>query len=153
MCPRTKEMEGADMEQTTDIARRFVEAFIGGDAAVIDEVVADDVVDHHPLPGQPAGRAGIHHASAVYRTGFPDLTTTVDLQLADRDLVFQQGAATGTNTGSLMGLPPTGRPATIAWMDLYRVANGRIVEIWHLEDIAGALQQLGHLFAAQPVTA
>jgi hypothetical protein len=51
-----------------------------------------------------------------------------------------------------MGLPATGRPATIAWMDLYRVADSRIVEIWHLEDIAGTLQQLGYLPAAQPVT-
>jgi hypothetical protein len=37
-------------------------------------------------------------------------------------------------------------------MDLYRVADRRIVEIWHLEALAGALQQLGHLPAAQPVT-
>jgi predicted ester cyclase len=136
------------MEQTKDVARRFVEAFIGGDTAVIDEVVADDVIDHQPLPGQPAGRAGIHYASSVYRTGFPDLTTTVGLQLAHGDLVFQQGSANGTNTGPLMGLLATGRPATIAWMDLYRVVDGRIVEIWHLEDLAGTLGQLGHRPAA-----
>jgi hypothetical protein len=79
------------MKQTKVVARRFVEAFTGGDTAALDEVLAEDVIDHHPLPDQPAGRPGIHYASTVYRTGFPDLTTNVGLQLGDGDLVFQQG--------------------------------------------------------------
>jgi predicted ester cyclase len=28
-------------------------------------------------------------------------------------------------------------------MDIYRIVNDRIIETWHLEDIAGIMQQLG----------
>jgi len=40
-------------------------------------------------------------------------------------------------------MPPTGKPATFAYMDMYRIANGRITDSWHVEDIAGMLRQLG----------
>jgi predicted ester cyclase len=133
------------MDDTRATARRFLEAFIAGDDATLSEVVADHVTDHNPLPGQPPGRDGIVHAGLAYRTGLPDLTATIHRQLSDDDLVFQHGIATGTNTGPLFGNPATGRPATIAWMDLYRIADRRVVEIWHLEDVVGMLGQLGLL--------
>ncbi len=40
-------------------------------------------------------------------------------------------------------LPATGKQAQFAYMDMHRIVNGRIIEIWHLEDIAGMLYQLG----------
>jgi predicted ester cyclase len=48
-----------------------------------------------------------------------------------------------------MGQPATGAPAQFAWIDMYRIADDHITEIWHLEDIAGLLQQL----AAVPASA
>ena len=43
----------------------------------------------------------------------------------------------------MMGRPATGKPADVGYMDMYRIANGQIVEVWHVEDIAGMLTQLG----------
>jgi predicted ester cyclase len=42
-----------------------------------------------------------------------------------------------------MGKPATGKVVQIPWMDMYRIKDGRIVETWHVEDIAGMLGQLG----------
>jgi predicted ester cyclase len=42
-----------------------------------------------------------------------------------------------------MGIAPTGKPVTMAGMDLVRLAGGRIVERWGQEDMLGLLQQLG----------
>ena len=53
------------------------------------------------------------------------------------------GRIKGTNTGPLMGSPATGKRADFGYMDMYRIANGQIVEVWHVEDIAGMLAQLG----------
>jgi predicted ester cyclase len=37
----------------------------------------------------------------------------------------------------LMGVPPTGKTASFAYMDIYAISNGQIVETWHVEDLAG----------------
>ncbi len=39
--------------------------------------------------------------------------------------------------------PPTGNRVTVTGMDMVRVAEGKIVEWWHIEDMLGMLQQLG----------
>ena len=132
-------------DDNRELARRFIAVFDSGDTATLDEIVADAVTDHNPLPGTGTGRQGIADAVAIYRGAFPDLALTVDRLVAEDDYVVATGTATGTNTGQLRGAPPTGRQATFAYMDRYRIADGRIVECWHLEDVARMLGQLGLL--------
>lgn len=50
-----------------------------------------------------------------------------------------------THTGPLvfLGLPPTGKVVTMAGIEIMRFVDGRIAEVWHLDDVAGLLQQLG----------
>jgi steroid delta-isomerase-like uncharacterized protein len=132
-------------EEAKELARRFIAVFDSGDTAALDKIVADDVIDHNPLPGTGTGRQGIADAVAIYRGAFPDLSVRLDRLVGENDYVAATGTATGTNTGQLRGAPPTGRQATFAYLDMYRCADGRIVECWHLEDIAGMLGQLGLL--------
>ena len=66
-----------------------------------------------------------------------------DRIVAEEDSVAVYGKVSGTNTGPMMGTPPTGKRATFAYMDIYRIAGGQVVESWHVEDIAGMLGQLG----------
>jgi predicted ester cyclase len=40
-------------------------------------------------------------------------------------------------------MPATGKPATFCYIDINRIVDGRIAELWHVEDVAGMLQQLG----------
>jgi steroid delta-isomerase-like uncharacterized protein len=130
-------------EHHKQIARRFIEAFAANDPTGLKEVVAEDVVDHNPRPGQQAGRQAVIDAVAAFAAGFPDLEITIDQEVAEGDLVVQYGMMTGTNTGELMGMPATNRPVRFGWMDMHRIEGGQIVESWHLEDVAGMLQQLG----------
>jgi steroid delta-isomerase-like uncharacterized protein len=129
-------------EENKLIARRFIEAFQGGDEAALRAVLAEDVVDHNPS-GPDSGIKGVLGDVQTFKGGFPDLRLTIDRQIAEGDFVAHHGIATGTNTGSLLGAPPTNKTATIAWMDVYRIEGGKIREMWHLEDIAGLLRQLG----------
>lgn len=125
-----------------EIARRFIHAFDAGDQAALESMMVEHTTDHNPLPGQRPGRGGVLDTLAMYRAAFPDLTVTIERQVAEGDLVVQNGLAEGTNSGPLMGRPPTGAPAQFTWIDMYRIAENRITEIWHLEDVAGLLQQL-----------
>src|SRR5262245_35035082 len=130
-------------EENEDVARRFQEAFAAGDTASLEEIVAEDVVDHTPRPGQPPGRQPLLDAVAGFAAGFPDLEITVEQVVAEGDLVVQYGVMTGTNAGEWLGMPATNRPVSVAFMDMHRVVGGTVTESWHLEDIAGMLQQLG----------
>jgi len=35
-----------------------------------------------------------------------------------------------TNTGPLFGNPPTGKPYVATGFDLFRISNGKIIELW-----------------------
>jgi predicted ester cyclase len=83
---------------------------------------------------------------------FPDMEIEVDLLLAEDDLVVGRWTATATHQGPMMGIPPSGRPITITGIDIQRVADGKIVEVWHQEDILGMLQQIGALPEPPPAT-
>ena len=130
-------------EQNKQVARRFIEVFETGEVGVLDEVVVEDVVDHNPLPGQKPGRDGLVDAVLLFRIAFPDMRITIAQQVSEGDLVVQTGTFEGTNSGELFGMPATNKAANVAWMDMYRIQNGKIVEAWHIEDVAGMLQQLG----------
>ena len=81
----------------------------------------------------------------MFRTAFPDLKITIESLVADEERVSLTGKMSGTHTGALMGAPPTGRSVSFAYMDMYGIARGQIVEAWHVEDLAGMMRQLGML--------
>jgi steroid delta-isomerase-like uncharacterized protein len=132
-------------QENKAIARRFLQAFARGDASTLEQIVADDIRDHQAAPGARAGRQGLLDAVAMFRTGLPDLEISVVREVAEGDLVAVHGTAAGTHRGPMLGAPATGRRVTFPFIDLYRIAGGRIVEVWHVEDVAGLMGQLGLL--------
>jgi steroid delta-isomerase-like uncharacterized protein len=130
-------------EQNKAVVRRFFELFNQGDITAMGEVYAPDVVDHNPAPGQGPGLEGIQQILGLFRAGLPDIVVTVDNMIAEADLVVTRQTARGTQTGAFLGVPPTGKPVTMSAQDMYRVAGGKVVEAWHIEDLLGTLQQLG----------
>lgn len=130
--------------------RRAYEIMSTGQTAELDELVAEDLVEHAPVPpGFPTGREGLKAFVKEYRTAFPDLRITMERYLEQGDTGCALVRATGTNTGSFMGQPPTGRPIDITMVDLVRVRDGRAVEHWGGSDDLGLLTQLG--LAAPPI--
>src|SRR5688572_14089139 len=64
-------------EENKTIARRFNdEVWDKGDEAALEELFAEDAVDHGAIPGQPPGREGHKHQLALFRSAFPDLRVT-----------------------------------------------------------------------------
>ena len=92
-----------------------------------------------PTVGQDAAKASIQG----YRAAFPDLRLTVEDQIADDDRVVTRWSAKGTQEGDLMGVPATGKQATVTGITIDRIVDGRIAESWTNWDTLGLLQQLG----------
>jgi predicted ester cyclase len=133
----------AHLEANKAIVRRYRELHNRNDLDALDAIVAADLIAHNQLPGLPPGLAGGKLAHAGFLAAFPDGVTTTEDLLAEGDKVVERTTFTGTNTGSFLGAPPTGRPVRATSMSLYRIADSKIVEHWGENDVLGVMQQLG----------
>ena len=97
-----------------------------------DEILSPDFVLHNPsLPEElRKGREGVKkYASAI-------IESVSDRKLVQND-IFAKGnkvlirrTNSGTNRGSLFGYNPTGKQYVATGLDLFRISNGKIMEIW-----------------------
>ena len=125
-----------------EIVRRLGVEPWEGNLGVIDELVAPNYVGHDPAMDQQ-GPEGVKEFITGYIAAFPDAKITIEDQLAAGDLVATRWTARGTQTGELMGIPPTGKQVTVTGIAISRVKNGKVVEEWSNWDTLGMLQQLG----------
>lgn len=72
----------------------------------------------------------------------PDLTWAVQDMHEDGDTVIVRSRATGTPNGPLFGVDGKGKSFDILTIDIHELEDGKIVRTYHVEDWAGALQQL-----------
>jgi predicted ester cyclase len=112
------------------IRRVFEEVIPSGDGGALSALLAPDFLDHDPLPGQPAGRAAGEYVVRTMHTAQPDLRFTIDDLVAEGDRVTIRWRLHGTNTGPLLGRPPTGRRIELAAIVIFRIAGGLIAERW-----------------------
>jgi steroid delta-isomerase-like uncharacterized protein len=127
-----------------EIARRVIEDPWRGKLDDALEFVGEDAVAH--VAGTPApltGRDGFREFVTTYLTAFPDGTITVDEQIAEGDFVASRWTGRGTNTGQLMGMPPTGRQVTIEGISFARITDDTVRETWITWDTFALMQQLG----------
>lgn len=132
-------------EQNKILVRRAIEeVWNRGNFAVVDELVANDLVIHLPTPGDEIhGAEGVKQFYATLRAAFPDILFTIKDQIAEGDRVVTRWTARATHTGEYRGIPPTGKQFRVTGIDIDRIANGKVVECWPIEDDLGLLQQLG----------
>jgi predicted ester cyclase len=60
----------------------------------------------------------------------PDLKIKHDDTISKADKVMIRWTMTGTAKKELFGIPASDKPITIIGFDVFRIANGRIVEMW-----------------------
>lgn len=125
------------------LARRIPEEVATkGRLDLIDELCAEDVVDHTPF-GETSGRDEFSGTIETMRGAFSDFTARVDDCIVDDDTVAMRVTLSGTHTGEFMGIEPTNRAFEIDNMVFTRIEDGKIVERWVQPDTLGMLQQLG----------
>ena len=119
------------------------EVFTKGDLTAIDRYIAPGFVNHDPpFAGAPDGADGLRMAAELFRRALPDWRSDLDHLIAEGDLVVEHFHASGTRTGELFGLPADGAPLTLRGIQIFRVADDKIVERWGRLDELGLNQQL-----------
>lgn len=129
-------------EENKAVIRRIVEELNKGNLAVLDESMANNFI-WHGADGREMDREGYKQFIVMLIDAFPDLKCTIVNIVAEGDEVAFRFMLAGTNKGSLMGIPPTGKKINISEDYFSRFEGGKIVEYRNLGDSLAFYQQLG----------
>jgi predicted ester cyclase len=81
-------------------------------------------------------------------TGFPDLTTSIDDMFVSGDKLAVTLIWRGTHTGPYGGVPATGKPVEVRDSAIWHFRDGKVTEIFTLQDQFSLLKQIGYLPAS-----
>ena len=85
------------------------EVYNAGNLDVVDELVAPDVFNHPPVREHQHGIDSFKHVIKWVRTFSSDGYYDIDDTIAEGDKVAVRMRHSGTHTGSVRGIPPTGK--------------------------------------------
>jgi predicted ester cyclase len=131
------------LQDNVAVARRLLEEGFGdGDLSVIDELVADDFIEHQNGV-QGVGPDAVKQIVRGLHQSLSDLRFHVEAVMAHEDTVWIRSRATATNSKPFMGWPATHKEIEIDVFDVIRFSAGKAIEHWGVADRLGLLEQLG----------
>jgi predicted ester cyclase len=131
-------------EDNKALVRRFYAEIDKGNLKAMDELVAEDYVDHNPppFPGLGPGREGLKQAFRIFLEATPGHHQIED-QIAEGDKVVTRLTSFGKHEGDLPGAPRTGNDLKMTSITIHRIENGRLAEKWAEKDVLSFLVQIG----------
>ena len=131
------------MASTSELLDRFVDLF---NADRLEEAEQDFAPDGY---GEEIGtnrrftpQEGTANARA-WKAAFPDARGTITSKVVDGNRGTAEIVWRGTNRGSLMGRPPTGKPVTVRAVVCIDTNGSKVTRSAHYIDVAGMMAQLG----------
>lgn len=125
-----------------NIRRHVDEIWHGGDLSVVDELFAPNYIIH-AAGEEGSGPEYFKQFAARMRAAMSDLHFTIDFMIGEGDYVAVRYTTTGTFTGKLGDVPPTGNKMNRTEVVVYRFEDGRQAEAWTYADRLSTYLQLG----------
>lgn len=133
-----------DSNSRKNVVRRFnTEVIEEGRRSSFEELMAPNFVNRSAPLDAPNGPESMWHTfENVLRPALGNLQVHIHEQVCEGELVTTRKSVTGTHSGVLMGIAPTGRGVSIDVIDIVRIRDGRYVEHWGINTLASVLAQL-----------
>ena len=130
-------------ENQAFIERMFDTVINEGNVDAAPEFFAEDYVDHGPM-GEMPGIEAFKQVVVAWRGAVPDVHCAVENYFESGDLAAWNIRVTGTFTGEMMGMPPTGKSFEYVTPNIGRFnAEGKAVEHWADQGMFQFLTQVG----------
>lgn len=130
-------------EKSRSIGHRYMEEIWNkGHLATVDALFAPNFFNHNDFHRQGSDRDGFKKLVTMMRTAFPDAQFTPDVLFAEDDKVACRWTLRGTHNDDFMDVHATGRQVSLTGIDIVRIDNDQIVEMWRNEDTMSLLDQL-----------
>lgn len=129
-----------DLKQAT---RRLIEEAYGkGNLAVFEETCASDYRAHDPFLGDSNLKQEQDNCR-MFRSAFPDLKPTILASYVDGESVVTHWKMSGTHSGALRDIQPTGARVVVEGISIDRYKSGKLAESWAQWDSLGLMRRLG----------
>jgi len=128
-------------ERYMAIARRWFTDGWTGDLAMADGIFSEDLRNN----GVRVGVAGPVGRIRERLTAFPDLITNIEDLFVSGDKLAVTLIWRGTHQGPYGGVPATGLPVAVRDSAIWHFRDGKVIEIFTLQDQFGLLKQIGYL--------
>ncbi|HEY2932167.1 MAG TPA: ester cyclase [Acidobacteriota bacterium] len=139
------EQDKTRLEENKAIVRGYINDVINkGSLEAFDKYFSEKVVFNN----SPGFRAGLSSLIQSLRSGFPDFQVTIEDQIAEGDKVVTRVKFHGTHRGEYRGVAPTGKVIEYPGIAIDRIADGKVVEMWHIAESTVILRELG--FSVSP---
>ena len=128
-----------------EVYRRFQSYLLHGEFARVGEVADVDGYTENcvGLTGWTTGlQIALRNFQENIASRLTDMAVTEHDVIEAGDMLVIRGTFEVTHSGEFLGVPPTGRRVSFDWIDMYRVAGGRIVWRFLLCDWKGMLDKL-----------
>ena len=116
------------MNQSKDILRKWINAFIAKDLEAVMDCYADEAVNFQVATGQPSvGKEQIRKDTYEFFQGFPDSYAVVENIVADEDWAAWEWNGGGTFSGEFYGQKPTGKSYELRGCGFFQCKDGKII--------------------------
>ena len=129
-------------ETNKSVIGNMLLVFEKGDMQNIDKYFASNWVNHDPSLPPMQGLEGAKQLIDLW-SAFSDRKVTIEDSVAEGDRVATRFTISGTHTGAMMGIAPTGKTIHITASGIFRIVDGKATDNWVNFDALGMLQQLG----------
>ena len=130
------------VEQNKASAKRcFEEVWTKGNLSIIPEIIAPNYVGHSAT--EVKGPEAFAQTVRNMRTAFPDLRYEIESIIGENDWLAIRLNLSGTNTGKMGNLEPTGKKVNLKQALFNRYVDGKCVEATSYADSASMYKQLG----------
>ena len=138
--------ECQDVEANKALVREAFDALVAGDYDRARELMAEDYVRHCQATEVTEMRSleELFQFLEADKATFPDGKGSLDMLVAEGNLVALWGRWEGTQAGPMGPFPPSGKPMSLDFAGVHRIEDGKIVETWVTWDNLTSLTQLGH---------
>ena len=106
-----------------EIVQKWVEVWQEGDLAQIDEIFVPD----YTVNGNAIGVAGVKRAVEMFHNALSEMSIELNEMISEGNKIAVRWTVQGIHTGSFLGVLPSGNPLTLTGINIYQVADGKIV--------------------------
>jgi steroid delta-isomerase-like uncharacterized protein len=129
------------IEENKDLVRHIFDLYNQRDLTAVYKLNAPNAVIH-------AGTGDLSmelnkQIDAEFFTAFPDVAAVIKVMLAEEDKVAFQVPWGGTHKGKFMGVAAIGNKVEMTNTDIFRIAAGKVAEVWAIFDMLSLMRQTG----------
>lgn len=137
-----------------DAARHYLDAWNARDAAAVLASLTPGGTYQDPTTGGPVSGEALRANVEGLWAAFPDLSfEVVSVAETGGGRVAAEWIMRGTNTGSLRGLPPTGKTIALPGADFFETEGGLVSKVTGYFNGGTMMRQMGLMVVVQPYTA